>query len=175
MSKIMPFGKFQGQTLESINATFQGREYISWLKKQQWCSKDRFKYLWDFKLDRTVNKLSIEEIRRLISKANNYNQQDEKKGRLTWDSRNNCWTAPRLSFEVILDIITAKGLKCEYCGVKTNICAKYKYDSKQFTLDRIDNDLTHTQENLLVCCFGCNTTRSNSYTVEEFRSMTGLS
>ena len=37
----------------------------------------------------------------------------------------------------------------------------YKLDKKQWTLDRIDNNIPHTKENVVLCCLKCNLERKN--------------
>ena len=40
-------------------------------------------------------------------------------------------------------------------------------DKSQWTFDRLNNDISHTKENVVVCCLGCNIKRgqknSNDY------------
>lgn len=48
--------------------------------------------------------------------------------------------------------------KCYYCE-----------DSENIGCDRIDNSKPHYKENVLPCCYICNTARNNHFTVEEFK------
>ena len=102
-------------------------------------------------------------------KAKTYNNQDIKKNRLKYNDKYNCFNRPFLEYTDIFDIIETQGLECHYCKDMTNIIPKKKYDSNQFTLDRIDNNDTHHKSNLLVCCFECNEVRSNDFTSEVFK------
>ena len=72
-----------------------------------------------------------------------YRLKDKKKG-LTCDIDNQ-W---------LYDAITSG--KCFYCG-----------DTERLGLDRIDNTKGHTKDNVVVCCYECNTARSNNFTQEE--------
>lgn len=47
---------------------------------------------------------------------------------------------------------------CTYCG-----------DTKMIGADRIDNFKGHTKDNVLPCCFTCNVTRGDQFTVEEMK------
>lgn len=47
---------------------------------------------------------------------------------------------------------------CTYCG-----------DTKLIGADRIDNSKGHTKDNVLPCCYSCNTVRSNMFSVEEMK------
>lgn len=47
---------------------------------------------------------------------------------------------------------------CIYCGSTENI-----------GLDRIDNTKGHTKDNVVPCCYVCNTTRNNNFSFEEMK------
>ena len=47
---------------------------------------------------------------------------------------------------------------CIYCG-----------DTENIGLDRIDNTLGHSKENVIPCCSLCNMVRGNRFTVDEFK------
>ncbi len=101
-------------------------------------------------------------------KANSYNNQDKKKGRLRYNDKYECWTSKPLSHSDIIEIIREQGLDCHYCKDQTRIIPNSRKDQYQFTLDRKDNNKSHTPDNLLVCCYSCNEMRSNVYSVGEF-------
>jgi hypothetical protein len=54
------------------------------------------------------------------------------------------------------DVIRLTSFPCHYCGV-----------TEKIGLDRIDNSLGHSKENVLPCCSLCNRTRMANYTVDE--------
>lgn len=47
---------------------------------------------------------------------------------------------------------------CIYCG-----------DTEDIGLDRIDNTKGHTKDNVVPCCYACNTTRGNNFSFEEMK------
>lgn len=49
---------------------------------------------------------------------------------------------------------------CSYCGTPNSM-----------GLDRLDNDLGHTNENCVPCCSICNYVRSNEFTPEEMKEL----
>ena len=74
----------------------------------------------------------------------------------------------RLDMEHALDIIKRDGMICHLCKLQVALIYKPR-DSKQFTLDRIDNKKGHIIGNVLIACYSCNLLRSNVYSSEQFR------
>ena len=60
--------------------------------------------------------------------------------------------------QVIEKFIECK-LKCYYCFQPMKLLYKIVRDSQQWTLDRIDNSLGHTNKNIVICCLECNLKR----------------
>ena len=50
-------------------------------------------------------------------------------------------------------------LTCIFCHEPVLILYQFQRDKKQWTLDRINNDLAHTQNNVEICCLECNLKR----------------
>jgi len=98
-----------------------------------------------FRIKSIENVKSEEQIERdRISKISSaYRNKDNKKGLYN-----------DISFEDALLIL--KNNTCVYCG-----------DSNRVGLDRIDNNLGHTKDNVVPCCYECNTMRSNMFSHEE--------
>lgn len=75
-----------------------------------------------------------------------------------------------LTFEEFLEII--KNKTCHYCGEEL-VYEEYsrfwgKTNSRAHQLDRKDNELGYTKNNLVTCCWECNRLKSNRFTYEEF-------
>jgi hypothetical protein len=83
--------------------------------------------------------------REIQKKIYNYKKQDERK------KRKSC-----LSFDAILGKVISSKLICSYCMESVFILYKHAYDPKQWTLDRIDNNIGHTYENCVISCYSCN-------------------
>ena len=97
-------------------------------------------------------------------KADSYNQQDMKKHRLVYNDYMNCWNQPMITHNVIIEIIQRKGdVNCAYCKKETNILPSCKTDPMQFTLDRIDNTISHIPTNCVISCWKCNEKRGKAY------------
>jgi len=64
-----------------------------------------------------------------------------------------------ISFNDVIEKLVSCKLKCYYC--KKNVLLLYKNvrDELQWTLDRINNDKCHSNENTLIACLKCNIQR----------------
>lgn len=114
-------------------------------------------------------------IQTVAKKVRSYNDQDRRKGRLTYNNKYGCWNSPLLKVEEVIELIKTKGINCLYCDVE---CVFYRPGPPSrtkcpnlFTLDRIDNDKTHIISNCVVSCYRCNIMRSNAFTSEEYKKI----
>ena len=95
-------------------------------------------------------------------KINSYKNQDIKKkreqGLITYD-------------EVIEKLVISK-LKCYYCKDNVSIIYENVRQKNQWTLERIDNKISHTNDNCVICCLECNLKRrcidSNRLNIQRF-------
>ena len=91
----------------------------------------------------------------LRSKLNNkiysYKQQDIKRNLF-------CKTKIITINEVIQKLKNCK-LNCHYCSKEIKIIYRVVRDPLQWTLDRIDNDIGHTNINTIISCLHCNLKR----------------
>ena len=49
---------------------------------------------------------------------------------------------------------------CIYCG-----------NTHRVGLDRINNELGHTRDNIVPCCYDCNCARNNNFSFEEMKEI----
>ena len=61
--------------------------------------------------------------------------------------------------EDLIEKLVASKLKCYYCSQSVKILYSKVRDPLQWTLDRIDNDNNHTNDNTVVACLDCNLKR----------------
>jgi len=85
-------------------------------------------------------------------------------------------TTVEFTFDEFLEIIKAK--ECHYCG-ETLIYEEYsrvwgKTNSRAHQLDRKDNDLGYTKDNVVTCCWECNRLKSDRFTYEEFNQLSPI-
>ena len=84
----------------------------------------------------------------LVSKLSNYKQQDKKKSRY---NENNF-----LKIEELIEKLVIYKLKCNYCKNQCLLFYKNVREKMMWTLDRIDNNLGHNKDNVVISCLGCN-------------------
>lgn len=92
------------------------------------------------------SQLYVNEIKK---KINGYRNQDIKKDKLNMI----------ISYEETLEKLVESQLKCYYC--KEKVCIMYEKirEPKQWTLDRLDNNIGHNKDNIVICCLDCNLKR----------------
>ena len=87
----------------------------------------------------------------LSQKINDYKNQDIKK---QIHQPTQLITLEQLTEKLILS-----KLVCYYCHKKVKLLYQNVRDPEQWTLDRIDNDLPHTNDNTVICDLKCNLQR----------------
>jgi len=85
------------------------------------------------------------------TKICSYRQQDILKKKL---NENNFVT-----FETVIQLLMDSQLKCHYCSQEIFILYEQVRESKQWSLDRINNDIGHNKGNLVIACLECNLKR----------------
>lgn len=85
------------------------------------------------------------------SKLYGYKQQDIKK------SLHN--ETKFITFEETVAMLQKSGLICCYCSIPIFVLYENVRDPCQWSLDRINNDMGHNSDNLLIACLRCNLRR----------------
>lgn len=81
-----------------------------------------------------------------------------------------------ITYEQFLEY--TKQHECHYCNDEikwlphTTKDKKFSKDSRSYKLDRKDSSKSYSVENCVVCCWKCNSSKSNRYTYEEWYGMT---
>jgi hypothetical protein len=95
------------------------------------------------------------EIKKIISQIDNklasYKQQDILKKR--YDETD------FIKIKEVIKMLYDCGLECCYCKEKTYILYDIVREMKQWTLDRINNDIGHNTNNVIISCLDCNLKR----------------
>ena len=87
----------------------------------------------------------------LIHKIQGYKGQDLKKELHD--------TKTLITLEDVLLKLCESNLSCFYCSKPILVLYKNVREPLQWTLDRLDNDLSHTKENTCIACLKCNLQR----------------
>ncbi len=103
----------------------------------------------------TINKLFLNESfeyndlikKNLMTKKSSYRSQDIKKNRLTEEF---------ITYEELVEKLVISKLQCSYCKDTVLLVYENKRDNKQWTLDRINNDIGHSSKNTVISCLKCN-------------------
>lgn len=66
-----------------------------------------------------------------------------------------------ISLDQVIELMVNSKLKCVYCKESCELLYKHVLSKKQWTLDRIDNNVGHTYENVVICCLECNIQRGS--------------
>ena len=61
-----------------------------------------------------------------------------------------------ISFDETIELLLSCELLCYYCKKQMNIFYDNVREKSQWTLDRVDNDICHSKDNLVVSCLACN-------------------
>jgi len=147
MKKIINQNKLEKETKKRVQSEKwffpdENYEYSNQLKMIIDISNNNLTYI------NEVSKIAIQEINRKIS---SYKQQDKLKK--MFDEIN------FLTFESIVNKMIECELKCRYCKSEMNVLYDISREMKQWSVDRIDNDLGHNINNFHLACLDCNLKR----------------
>jgi hypothetical protein len=92
-----------------------------------------------------ITNLLEKQIKRKIS---SYKSQDINKKRYNEDKF--------ISFQEVLLLMNEEEIKCYYCKCFMFVLYEFARENKQWSLDRIDNDLGHNKDNIVLSCLECN-------------------
>lgn len=98
--------------------------------------------------DNLLLKTMLSELKR---KLYGYKYQDYLKNKLNKDKF--------ISIEIIINELITSNLKCKYCNEFVYILYDISRENKQWTIDRINNDYGHNNDNFCIACLHCNLTR----------------
>ena len=85
------------------------------------------------------------------NKISSYKQQDILKSILN--------TNDFVNFEYVIQLLNDCELKCHYCSCEIFLLYEFVREMKQWSLDRINNDIGHNKNNLVIACLECNLKR----------------
>jgi hypothetical protein len=98
-----------------------------------------------------VNKYSSLIVSHIKTKISSYKQQDILK--------NIFLDTDFVSYDDVVELLNDCELKCHYCSCETFLLYEFVREMKQWSLDRINNDIGHNKNNLIIACLECNLKR----------------
>ena len=90
-------------------------------------------------------------INHVKTKIQSYKQQDTIKKIYNEDEF--------INLEQVINLLQETKLKCHYCSCETFLLYEIVREMKQWSLDRINNDIGHNKNNLVIACLECNLKR----------------
>ena len=103
-----------------------------------------------------INQLYLDTPNHIITplikkKISSYRQQDRIKKRHDQERL--------ITLDETIELLVASQLKCHYCRHEVKITGDKQREKRQWTLDRIDNNLGHFKDNVVIACLDCNLKR----------------
>lgn len=89
----------------------------------------------------------------IAKKISSYRQQDVLKKRLN--------KKELIDYQYVKSLIQECALKCHYCSEDSLILYETRRDMSQWTVDRIDNEIGHNRNNIVISCLKCNLQRKS--------------
>lgn len=152
MKQITIQGKHQKTKIEKANKNYENND-----NTQRRCMKNIDENYLDFNIQKTlINRLYLNEIfpykseiiRELDKKLSSYVSQDIHKNKHTHDSS--------ITRDEIIEKLVLSRLKCFYCNCDMVFLYNKVRTMNQWTLDRINNSLNHSNDNVIISCLKCN-------------------
>jgi hypothetical protein len=141
-------------TRYQIKKVSQDKEIKTRIKSEKWSNEimtNQYKIIEDLKNGASLTKDYELFINEINTKIGGYKQQDIKKNLLDVDNF--------VSLNQVINKIYDCNLTCFYCTRSLLILYTIVREKMQWTLDRIDNDKGHTNDNVIICCLECNLQR----------------
>jgi len=98
-----------------------------------------------------IYKIMLQQIHQ---KIHGYRFQDVEKGLFTEDF---------ITIDRCLELLDKSRFECYYCKEKIQVLYKHVREPKQWSLERIDNKIGHTNNNVEIACLSCNLRRRTMY------------
>ena len=105
-------------------------------------------------LEQDTNEEACSLLKREINKKlNGYKTQDKQNEILDLNYL--------ISLDRVVEKLMSCKLKCFYCNEICELLYKNTFSKKQWTLDRIDNNYGHNDNNVVISCLECNVKRGD--------------
>jgi hypothetical protein len=101
------------------------------------------------KIEPIITKHLLPDAQYIKNKLQGYKQQDKKRG----------FAEDLITLDELMEKLRGNPLVCHYCAEPLVIQSSISKDMRQWTLDRVNNDVGHTAANTIISCLGCNLRR----------------
>lgn len=126
------------------------------VESKKWSNLDNFKEMDKYKQIELLNRLYLGENyegkkfveKEINRKVNGYKNQDIKKKVYNKEKM--------IKYDDVIEKLVVSKLQCYYCRTDCLLMYENIREMKQWTLDRIDNDIGHFKDNVVICCLKCN-------------------
>lgn len=102
-----------------------------------------------------INNIENIVIIQIRNKINGYKSQDKKKKIFCSEKF--------IDFEFVIKLFHSSLIKCYYCNEQVSILYDSVRDPKQWTIERIENNMGHNKDNVVIACLNCNLKRRTMY------------
>jgi len=108
-------------------------------------------------LESGVVDIKVKELieKELHNKLNGYKAQDVKKNKYS--------ETAFITIDNVLRLFIKCENKCFYCSSLVHILYENAREPKQWTLERVDNEHGHNNDNVMIACLDCNLRRGTMY------------
>ena len=97
------------------------------------------------------DKYVLKLLSHIKTKLCSYKQQDILKRKLN--------EAQFVSLKEVIELLKNQNMRCCYCSEEVYILYEHVREMKQWSLDRVNNDIGHNRGNLVIACLACNLKR----------------
>ena len=160
--KIIFTGTTTKYQMKKVDANKEKKEKKKKVETNTWNLNDQelafeiqleiLKDIFNTKINTTDNnKLTNFIISHIKTKMSSYKHQDILK--------NIFLETEFITFDQIIDLLNSCNMKCHYCACETYLLYEFVREMKQWSLDRINNDIGHNKDNLVIACLECNLKR----------------
>ena len=101
--------------------------------------------------EKVIDKHIAMIVSHIKAKISSYTQQDILKSKLNDNEF--------VSLNDVIELLFESQMKCHYCSCETYLLYEVVRENKQWSLDRINNEIGHNRNNLLIACLECNLKR----------------
>ena len=104
------------------------------------------------KIETNTNVNTLKDLLSVLKKKySSYKSQDKQSHKYDVDQH--------ITFKEMIEKIYTSKLTCYYCNCSLTILYNKKREKKQWTLERLNNNLGHYTSNTCICCLDCNLKR----------------